>query len=105
MDWTRSFQRSIDYIEENIKEPLDINEIARLMNISPFYYQKIFSILCGFSVGEYIRSRRLALAGGELARSDGKVIEIALKYGYDTPVRRAGSFGRESHRDRAEIRL
>ncbi len=92
MDWTRSFQRSIDYIEKNITEPLDINDIARLMNISPFYYQKIFSIICGFSVGEYIRSRRLALAGGELARSDGKVIEIALKYGYDTPEGFARAF-------------
>lgn len=85
MDWTRSFQRSIDYIEENITEPLDIGGIARQMNISPFYYQKIFSIICGFSVGEYIRNRRLALAGSELARSDEKIIEIALKYGYDTP--------------------
>lgn len=85
MDWTKSFQRSIDYIEENITEPLDIGGIARQMNISPFYYQKIFSIICGFSVGEYIRNRRLALAGSELARSDEKIIEIALKYGYDTP--------------------
>lgn len=85
MDWIRSFQRSIDYIEENITEPLDICGIARQMNISPFYYQKIFTMICGFSVGEYIRSRRLALAGSELARSDEKIIEIALKYGYDTP--------------------
>lgn len=85
MDWIRSFQRSIDFIEDNITEPLEIGEIARQMNISPFYYQKIFSIICGFSVGEYIRSRRLALAGSELARSDEKIIEIALKYGYDTP--------------------
>ncbi len=85
MDWIRSFQRSIDFIEDNITEPLEIGDIARQMNISPFYYQKIFSIICGFSVGEYIRSRRLALAGSELARSDEKIIEIALKYGYDTP--------------------
>ena len=85
MDWIRSFQRSIDFIEENITELPDIDVIARQMNISPFYYQKIFSIICGFSVGEYIRNRRLALAGSELARSDEKIIDIALKYGYDTP--------------------
>jgi len=85
MDWIRSFQRSIDFIEDNITESLEIGDIARQMNISPFYYQKIFSIICGFSVGEYIRSRRLALAGSELTRSDEKIIEIALKYGYDTP--------------------
>ena len=85
MNWIHSFQRSIDYIEENLTEPLDIGDIARVMNVSPFYYQKIFSIICGISVGEYVRNRRLSLAGSELCRSDDKVIDIALKYGYDTP--------------------
>ena len=42
-------------------------------------------MLCGFTLGEYIRNRRLALAGNELAAGDGKVIDIALKYGYDSP--------------------
>lgn len=85
MDWTCSFHRSIDFIEEHITEPLDIAAIARQMNISAFYYQKIFTMICGFPVGEYIRSRRLSLAGSELARTRKKVIDIALKYGYDTP--------------------
>ena len=85
MDWIKGFQKSIDYIEEHISEPADIERIAREMNISGFYYQKIFSIICGFSAGEYIRNRRLALAGRELASNGGKVIDIALKYGYDTP--------------------
>lgn len=85
MDWTRSFQRSIDFIEEHITEPLDIAAIAGQMHISPFYYQKIFTIMCGFSVGEYIRGRRLSLAGSELSKTDKKVIDIALKYGYETP--------------------
>lgn len=75
----------MDYIEEHITESADMERIAREMNISGFYYQKIFSILCGFSAGEYIRNRRLALAGRELADSGGKIIDIALKYGYDTP--------------------
>lgn len=85
MDWIRSFQRSVDYIEEHIAEPLNIGDIARQMNISEYYYQKIFSVLCGFSVGEYIRSRRLALAGSELLTTDKKIIDIAFKYGYNTP--------------------
>lgn len=92
MDWIRSFQQSIDYIEDNITEPLDIADIARQMNISPFYYQKLFSIMCGFTVGEYIRGRRLALAGEELSRA--KVIDTALKYGYDTPEGFARAFVR-----------
>lgn len=85
MDWIKSFQRSIDYIEEHIAEPLEICDIAAQMNVSAFYYQKIFSILCGFSLGEYIRNRRLSLAGCELLAAEGKIIDIAMKYGYDSP--------------------
>ncbi len=85
MDWIKGFQRSIDYIEEHIAEPVDVCGIAAQMNISAFYYQKIFSILCGFPLGEYIRNRRLALAGGELLATEEKIIDIAMKYGYDTP--------------------
>ncbi len=92
MDWIRSFQRSIDFIENNITEPLDIADIARQANVSPFYYQKIFTMICGFTIGEYIRNRRLTLAGSELARSDVKVIDTALKYGYDTPEGFARAF-------------
>ncbi|MCM1022509.1 MAG: AraC family transcriptional regulator [Prevotella sp.] len=85
MDWVKSFQRAVDYIEEHIAEPADCERIAREMNVSGFYFQKIFSILCGFTVGEYIRSRRLTLAGSELVSTEEKIIDIALKYGYDTP--------------------
>ncbi len=85
MDWIQGFQRSVDYIEEHITEPLDIGNIARVMNISGYYYQKLFNVLCGFGVGEYIRNRRLALAGSELMATDERVIDIALKYCYDTP--------------------
>lgn len=85
MDWIKSFQRSIDYIEEHIAEPVEVSDIAAQMNVSAFYYQKIFSILCGFPLGEYIRNRRLALAGGELLATEEKIIDIAMKYGYDSP--------------------
>ena len=85
MDWIRSFQKSIDYIEDNLTNELSAEEIARPMNISAFYYQRIFTMITGFSVGEYIRGRRLSVAGSELASTDNKIIDIALKYGYDTP--------------------
>ncbi len=55
-----------------------------------FHFQRVFGILCGYTLGEYIRNRRLTLAGSELASSDVKVIDAALKYGYDSPE----SFGR-----------
>ena len=75
----------MDLIEDSLDEHLDIENIAQVMNVSAFYYQKIFSIICGIPVGEYIRNRRLSLAGSELMDADTKIIDIALKYGYDTP--------------------
>ena len=47
--------------------------------------RRVFCVICGFSLGDYIRFRRLSLAGSELASSNVKVIDVALKYGYDTP--------------------
>lgn len=85
MDWMKIIGSSLQYIEEHITEDLDVEKIAGEVNVSPFYFQKGFSMLCGFTVGEYVRNRRLALAGSELVSSSAKVIDIALKYGYDSP--------------------
>ena len=85
MRWTDSISDAIRYIEDNITEDLSISDIARHVNISPFYFQKGFAMLCDFTVSDYIRCRRLALAGSELAATDAKIIDIALKYGYDSP--------------------
>lgn len=85
VDWITGMQKAIDYIEENITEELDYNEIAKRAYSSSFHFQRVFSIMCGFTVGEYICFRRLTLAGGELLATDARVIDIALKYGYDTP--------------------
>ena len=66
-------------------DELDIEEIAGKAALSPFYYQRIFGALCGMTVDEYIRARRMSQAAQELARTNAKVIDIALKYGYDSP--------------------
>ncbi|MBR1817047.1 MAG: AraC family transcriptional regulator [Lachnospiraceae bacterium] len=85
MNWAKIIEDAINYIEENITEELTVGRIAKEVNVSAFYFQKGFSILCGYTVGEYIRMRRLSLAGNELLSSDIKVIDLALKYGYDSP--------------------
>ena len=90
MDWTTGIQRAIDYIEDNLTEKLDYEEIAKRAFVSNFHFQRIFGILCGYTLGEYIRNRHLTLAGSDLASSDVKVIDTALKFGYDSPE----SFGR-----------
>ena len=92
--WIDGFQKSIEYIEQNLSGTLDIEEIAKKAALSPFYYQRIFGALCGMTVGEYIRTRRMTLAAQELACSEYKVIDIAVKYGYDSPDSFAKAFQR-----------
>ena len=76
---------AILYIEDHLTEDLDTRDIARAACLSTFYFQRIFSALCGMGVGEYIRNRRLSLAGQELASTDIRVIDTAAKYGYESP--------------------
>ena len=93
-DWIEGFQESIDLMEQNLTEEPDIEEIAGKAALSPFYFQRIFGALCGMTVGEYIRARRMTLAAQELAGTDAKVIDTALKYGYDSPDSFAKAFQR-----------
>ncbi|PYG87367.1 AraC family transcriptional regulator [Ruminiclostridium sufflavum DSM 19573] len=85
MGWIEGIGEAVTYIEENINKGMAIEDIAKKALISPFYFQKGFAMLCGCTVGEYIRQRRLTLAGSELVSTDKKIIDIALKYGYDSP--------------------
>jgi len=78
-------QAALDYIEENLTEELTISQIAEKAWISSFHFQRLFSALCGMGVGEYIRRRRLTRAAEELLSTDAKVIDVAAKYGYDSP--------------------
>ena len=92
MDWIIGLQKAIDYIEENLTETIDYESVAAQSFSSSYHFQRVFSILCGFTVGEYIRNRRLSLAGTELATTDAKVIDVALKYGYESPDSFAKAF-------------
>lgn len=94
MDWVTGMQRAIDYIEDNLSADLDFTEIAKRAYVSSFHFQRVFSILCGYTVGEYIRNRRLTLAATELQKGEFKVIDIALRYGYDTPESFSRAFTR-----------
>lgn len=92
MDWIIGLQKAIDYIEDNLTETIDYEMVAAQSFSSSYHFQRVFSILCGFTIGEYIRNRRLSLAGTELATSDAKVIDVALKYGYESPDSFAKAF-------------
>ena len=94
MNWMTGLQRAIDYVEEHILEDLDLESIAAQSFSSSYHFQRVFSIVCDMTIGEYVRNRRLSLAGADLARGDVKVIDVAMKYGYDNPDSFARAFQR-----------
>ena len=85
MDWITGIQRALDYVEAHLTDDIDLDRIAAESFSSSYHFQRTFSILCGHSLGEYVRMRRLTLAGTELAGTGARVIDVALKYGYDSP--------------------
>lgn len=84
MYWIKEMQSAIGFIEDRLADELDLEDIARSANSSSANFQRIFTVVTGMTVGDYIRARRLSLAGKELAESGGKVIDTAIKYGFDT---------------------
>lgn len=94
MNWVTGIQNAVDYIEAHLTENIDYDIVAAQSFSSAYHFQRVFSILCGFTIGEYIRNRRLSLAGAELAAGNAKVIDIALKYGYENPDSFAKAFQR-----------
>lgn len=81
MNWITGMQKAIDYIEEYLTEGTDYEIVAKLSFSSNYHFQRIFSLLCGYTLGESIGDRRLTLAGAELASGRIKVIDTTLKYG------------------------
>ena len=94
MDWVESIHRAIQYIEAHLREDLSICTVAQQAALSPYYFQKGFAMLCGMTVGEYIRQRRLSAAGLEVLMTDRKIIDIALEFGYDAPDSFTKAFAR-----------
>ncbi|RWZ58005.1 AraC family transcriptional regulator [Halobacillus fulvus] len=85
MEGLQRMIESIDFIENRLDNELLIDEIAKVACMSKFHYQRMFSMLTGYSVSEYIRNRRLTVAAQELSHGKVKVIDIALKYQYESP--------------------
>jgi AraC family transcriptional regulator len=85
LEWLHRMKEALDLMEKKMDERLDIEEIAKAAYTSPFHFQRMFFMLTGMTVAEYMRKRKLTLAAQELATSSSKVMDVALKYGYDSP--------------------
>ncbi len=84
MDWIKIIQNAVDMIESEIREKIDADYLAEKQYVSSFYFQKMFSTLCNCTVSEYIRNRRMTLAGYEISDTDNSILDIALSYCYDS---------------------
>lgn len=85
MDTLENMKQAIDYIEDNLDRDIDYAKIAQVALCSQYHFQRMFVFLTGVPLSEYIRRRRLTLAAFNLQNSDEKIIDIALKYGYNSP--------------------
>lgn len=94
MEWLTSIKAAVDYMEDNLTEIRSPEEVADHINMSCMYLQRGFQILTGYSLGEYMRNRRLYLAAIELSSSETPIIDIAYKYGYETPASFDKAFSR-----------
>ncbi|PFV79635.1 AraC family transcriptional regulator [Bacillus sp. AFS059628] len=92
MDSLKNMNAAMQYIEHNLTDEIDFKEVAKIAYCSEYHFKRMFSFLAGVSLSEYIRCRRLTLAAFELKDSDTKVIDVAIKYGYNSPDSFARAF-------------
>lgn len=92
MDWLQRMNSAMEYIETNLTDKISYDDIAQIACCSTYHFQRMFPFITGISLSEYIRRRRLTLAAFELQTTKAKVIDIAMKYGYDSPEAFARAF-------------
>lgn len=86
MKWLENLSNAIEYIEKNLDSDISVDAAAQIACCSTYYFQRMFTYVAGISLSEYIRRRRMSQAAFELQRTDKKVLDIALKYGYSSPT-------------------
>lgn len=84
MDWVDRINEAIDYVENHLIGEINSDEISKIMACPFTVFQRSFIQITGISLSEYIRCRKLTCAAYELQNTDSKVIDIALKYGYES---------------------
>lgn len=92
MDWLDYMNQALDYIEENLSIKIDISKVAQKAGCSTYNFQRMFSFIAGVTLATYIRRRCMTMAALELTRSEIGITELAMKYGYDSPVSFARAF-------------
>jgi AraC family transcriptional regulator len=84
MEIVQRIMKAIHFMDHNLLNDITYHDVADNVYMSSFHFHRTFKILTGITPNEYIRNRRLSLAGEELTLSDKSVLDIAMKYQYDS---------------------
>lgn len=96
MEWLEKLNKSLEYIEENLDGEIEYEKAAKIACCTTYHFQRMFSYIAGIPVSEYIRNRRLTKAALDLQNGD-KVIDVALRYGYESPTAFNRAFKKVHH--------
>lgn len=86
MEWIERLNCAIEYIEKHLEEKIDYEKVAEIANCPVYHFQRMFFYMTNISISEYVRRRRMSLAAVDLQDKRVKIIDVALKYGYDSPT-------------------
>lgn len=86
MEWVERLNQSMEYIEEHLADEIDYEQLGRIACCSAYHFQRMFTYMAGVTLAEYIRRRRMSLAAVDLQNKDARIIDIAEKYGYQSPT-------------------
>ena len=92
MDWLQGMNEAVRYIESSLTEVISYEALAKTVRCSAYEFSRIFSFMTGVSLSEYIRRRRLSAAVFDIQKGDEKIIDVALKYCYESPSTFARAF-------------
>ena len=84
MNWIQSLTKAIQFIESNLTREITVNDISNHVYASSAHYQRVFSLATGITIGDYIRNRRLSLAGQDLLLSKNRILDVSMKYQYES---------------------
>lgn len=85
MGWLENMNHALDYIEDHLQGKIDYEAIAKTACCSPYHFQRMFTFMSDITLSEYVRRRKMTLAAFDLLNSDIKVIDLAYRYGYESP--------------------
>ncbi len=86
MEWLDCLNKAVAYMEAHMEDGIDLERVAQIACCSPFHFQRMFSYIADLPLSEYIRRRKMTRAAFDLQNGSEKIIDIALKYGYESPT-------------------